>query len=135
MLGLFLGAILGKRVQRITYGWLAVIQTGFLLHLGLFRLAIPARLPEVLAFSILLALGLLGGGLFVASNRLYLSVREDFGRGYSLDLFGSFIGALVTSSLLIPLAGLARVIDSIIILNILTLLFLLTRPKKRLTSG
>lgn len=135
MLGLFLGAILGKRVQRITYGWLAVIQTGFLLLLGLFRLAIPARLPEVLAFSILLALGILGGGLFVASNRLFLRVREDYGRGYSLDLFGSFVGALVTSSLLIPLAGLARVIDSVIILNMLALLFLLTRPKKRLTSG
>jgi spermidine synthase len=131
MLGLFLGAVLGNRIQRMTYEWLAVIQTGFLLLLGLFRLAIPASLPEVLAFSILLALGILGGGLFVVSNRLYLSVREDYGKGYSLDLFGSFIGALVTSSLLIPLAGLTRVIDSIIILNILTLLFLLTRPKKR----
>jgi len=86
--------------------------------------------PEVLAFVILLALGILGGGLFVASNRLYLRIREDYGRGYSLDLFGSFIGALVTSSLLIPLAGLARIIDSVIVLNIMTLLFLLTRPQK-----
>jgi len=130
MLGLFLGAVLGNRLHRATYGWLAVIQVGFLLLLGIFRLAIPARLPEVLAFVILLALGILGGGLFVASNRLYLRIREDYGRGYSLDLFGSFIGALVTSSLLIPLAGLARVIDSVIVLNIMALLFLLTRPQK-----
>jgi spermidine synthase len=134
MLGLFLGALLGIRIRRTTYGWLAFIQVGFLLLLGLFRLAIPVRLPEVLAFVILLLLGILGGGLFVVSNRLYLRVREDYGRGYGLDLVGSFIGALVTSSLLIPLAGLSRIIDSVIILNALGLLFLLTRPKQRLTS-
>jgi spermidine synthase len=134
MLGLFLGAVLGSRIRRTTYGWLAVIQAGFLLLLGLFRLTIPAKLPEVVAFVILLALGILGGGLFVASNRLYLRVRQDYGRGYSLDLFGSFIGALVTSSLLIPLAGLSRIIDAVLILNTLCLLFLLTLPKKRLNS-
>ena len=134
MLGLFLGAVLGNRIHSTTYGWLAVIQAGFLLLLGLFRLAIPVKLPEVLAFVILLGLGILGGGLFVASNQLYLRIREDYGRGYSLDLFGSFIGALVTSSLLIPLAGLSRIIDAVLILNIMGLIFLLTRPKKRLTS-
>jgi spermidine synthase len=134
MLGLLLGALLSNRISRTTYGWLAVIQVGFLLLLGLFRLAIPERLPEVLAFVILLSFGILGGGLFIVSNRLYLRVREDYGRGYGLDLVGSFIGALVTSSLLIPLAGLSRIIDSVIILNTMGLLFLLTRPKQRLTS-
>jgi spermidine synthase len=129
MLGLFLGAVLASRIQRVTYGGLAVIQGGFLLLLGLFRLIIPAKLPEVLAFSILLALGVLGGGLFVVSNQLYLRIRTDYGKGYSLDLFGSFIGALVTSSILIPLSGLARVVDSIIILNVIALLFLISRPK------
>jgi spermidine synthase len=133
MLGLFLGAFLDSRIHRATYGRLAIIQTGFLLLLGVFRLAIPARLPEISAFFILLALGILGGGLFVASTRLYLRIREDYGRGYGLDLLGSFIGALVTSSLLIPLAGLSRVIDSVIILNMLALLFLLSRPKRNRT--
>jgi spermidine synthase len=105
-----------------------------MLLLGLFRMALPARLPEVLAFLILFFLGILGGGLFVVSNRLYLRVRADYGRGYGLDLVGSFIGALVTSSLLIPLAGLSRVIDSVILLNAIGLLFLLTRPKHRPAS-
>ena len=132
MLGLFLGALFSTRINRPTYGSLAAIQVGFLLLLGLFRLAIPAKLPEVLAYLILLFLGILGGGLFVVSNRLYLRVRADYGRGYGLDLVGSFIGALVTSSLLIPLAGLSRVIDSVILLNAMGLLFLLTRPKHRL---
>lgn len=134
MLGLFLGALLGTRISRPNYRWLAAIQIGFMLLLGLFRMALPARLPEVLAFLILFFLGILGGGLFVVSNRLYLRVRADYGRGYGLDLVGSFIGALVTSSLLIPLAGLSRVIDSVILLNAIGLLFLLTRPKQRLTS-
>jgi spermidine synthase len=134
MLGLFLGALLGTRISRPTYRWLAAIQIGFMLLLGLFRMALPARLPEVLAFLILFFLGILGGGLFVVSNRLYLRVRADYGRGYGLDLVGSFIGALVTSSLLIPLAGLSRVIDSVILLNAIGLLFLLTRPKHRPAS-
>ncbi|OGD37779.1 MAG: hypothetical protein A2V45_13270 [Candidatus Aminicenantes bacterium RBG_19FT_COMBO_58_17] len=134
MLGLFLGALLSTRVHRATYRWLAGIQVGFMLLLGLFRIALPAKLPEVLAFLILFSLGILGGGLFVVSNRIYLRVRADYGRGYGLDLVGSFIGALVTSSLLIPLAGLSRVIDSVILLNGIGLLFLLTRPRHRLAS-
>lgn len=134
MLGLLLGAVLGSRIQRATYGWLAVIQAGFLLFLGLFRLAIPAKLPEIFPFFILLALGILGGAVFVTSNRLYLRLRTDYGRGYGLDLIGSFIGALVTSSLLIPLAGLSRIIDTVILVNLLTLLFLASRPKRGPTA-
>jgi spermidine synthase len=132
MLGLFLGSLLSTRINRPTYGWLAAVQAGFLLLLVLFRLAIPARLPEVLPFIILLVLGILGGSLFAVSNRIYLRARADYGRGYGLDLIGSFVGALVTSSILIPLAGLSRVIDSIILLNVMGLVFLLTRPRFRL---
>ena len=131
MLGLFTGALLSSRVRRATFRSLAAIQAAFLVLLSLFRLIIPVRLPEILAFFILFALGILGGGLFVVSNRLYLRVRQDFGRGYGLDLLGSFGGALVTSSILIPLVGLPRIIDSVIILNALGLLFLLSRPKQR----
>jgi spermidine synthase len=131
MLGLFLGAILSTRISRPTFGWLAAVQAGFVLLLVLFRLAIPVRLPEVLAFLILLMLGILGGGLFAVSNRIYLRTRADYGRGYGLDLIGSFIGALITSSVLIPLAGLSRVIDAVVFLNVMGLVFLLTRPKFR----
>jgi len=134
MLGLLLGALVSTRIDRPTYRWLAAIQAGFLLVLCLFRLVLRAELPEVLAFLILLSLGTLGGGLFVVSNRIYLRLRADYGRGYGLDLVGSFIGALVTSSFLIPLAGLSGVIDSVILFNGMGLLFLLARPKRRLSS-
>lgn len=130
MLGLFLGALLGRRARSLSYRFLAGLQAGFLLLLAAFRLAIPVRLPEALAFVILLLFGVLGGGLFVVSNRLYLRLRTDYGRGYALDLGGSFLGALLTSSLFIPLAGLSGVIEAVIVLNALGFLFLLARPKK-----
>jgi spermidine synthase len=129
MLGLFLGALLSTRISSPTYGWLAAIQAGFLFLLVLFRLAIPAKLPEVLPYLILLVLGILGGGLFIVSSRLYLRAHADYGRGYGLDLVGSFVGALITSSVLIPLAGLSRVIEAVILLNLIGLVFLLTRPR------
>ena len=134
MLGLFLGALLSPRTGSLTYRALAWLQAGFILLLILFRLAIPVRLPEALAFVILLFLGGLGGALFAVSNRLYLRLGSDYGRGYGLDLLGSFGGALFTSSLFIPLAGLTKVIESVIVLNALGFLFLLARPKKALSA-
>jgi spermidine synthase len=77
---------------------------------------------------------MLGGGLFIISNRIYLRVSADYGRGYGLELAGSFLGALLTSTIFIPLAGLLRVVDSVILLNVMGLLFLLSRPKRRLPS-
>ena len=130
MFGLFLGASFRTKEKDIAFGRLAAIQASFLALLGSFRFIIPAYPPEFLAFLILLLFGLLGGRLFVVSNQLYLRARADYGRGYAFDLIGSFIGALLTSSLLIPLAGLTRVIESVIVLNALCFLFLLARPKK-----
>jgi spermidine synthase len=131
MLGLFLGSLWAGRVKSPSYRWLAAFQAGLLALLGLFRLTIPAELPEATAYLLLLCFGLLGGGLFIVSNRVYLRVRKDYGRGYGLELAGSFLGALLTSSLFIPLAGLVRVIDAVILLNVMGLLFLVSRPKRR----
>jgi spermidine synthase len=132
MFGLFLGASFRTHEKDIAFGRLAAIQASFLALLALFRLIIPSHPPEFTAFFILLLFGLLGGRLFVISNKLYLRARTDYGRGYGLDLLGSFLGALVASSLLIPLAGLPRVIDSLLFLNVVCLLFLLARPRKSL---
>ena len=129
MLGLFLGGLYRPTLNRPASRRLAAVQIGFLIVLGVFRLALSVQLPEVFPFVILLVLGILGGSLFVISNRLYLRFRTDYGRGYGLDLIGSFSGALVTSSLLIPLAGLGRVIDWIIVVNFMGFLFYLARPR------
>ncbi len=139
MLGLFLGALFRTREKDVAFGQLAAIQAALLTLLVLFRVVIPTRLPEFISFLILLLFGFLGGRLFVVSNQLYLRAKTDYGRGYGFDLIGSFAGALVTSALLIPLAGLARVVESVIVLNGLCLLFLLARSRKnsalRLTSA
>ncbi len=129
MLGLFLGASLPIRSNRPSFTQLAAIQAAFLVLLAAFRLFIPYHLPEVIAFAILCLFGLLGGRLFVVSNLLFLLNQKDYGRGYGIDLVGSFIGALVTASLLVPLAGLTRVVEAVILLNAICLLFLLSRPK------
>jgi spermidine synthase len=135
MFGLFLGASSLTRKKHVVFGHLVTVQASFLALLGFFRFIVPARPPEYSAFFILLLFGLLGGRLFVVSNRLYLHAKADYGRGYGFDLLGSFLGALVASSLLIPLAGLPRVIDSLIVLNAVCFLFLLVRPKAARSHG
>lgn len=134
MLGLCLGGFFPPPLNRLAARQLTAVQLGFLAVLGGLRLALPERLPESFAPAVLLALGILGGRLFVVSNQLYLRLRADFGRGYGLDLIGSFTGALVTSSLLIPLAGLGRVIDWVILLNIVGFAFFLSRPGRGRSS-
>lgn len=129
MLGLFLGASLKIRVPGPTFAQLAAVQAAFVILLAAFWTVIPLHPPESIAFLILMSFGLLGGRLFVVSNLLFLRIREDYGRGYGIDLVGSFIGALVTASLLIPLAGLPRVVEALIALNVVCLLFLVARPK------
>ncbi len=135
MFGLFLGASVKARYEKATFGRLAVIQGALLALLATFRIVIRAHPPEFLAFFILLLFGLLGGRLFVISNHLFLLSGGDYGRGYGLDLVGSFVGALVTSSLFIPLAGLPRTIEFVIGLNAVCFLFLLSHPKSRSTSA
>ncbi|MBN2408638.1 MAG: hypothetical protein JXE07_02785, partial [Candidatus Aminicenantes bacterium] len=129
MLGLFLGASLKIRPEKTTLGSLAAVQTAFLALLAAFRIVLPTHPPEFLAYLLLLLFGFLGGRLFIVSNLIFLRTRADYGRGYGLDLIGSFAGALLTSSLLIPLAGQAHVLESVLVLNAICLLFLLARPK------
>jgi spermidine synthase len=135
MFGLFLGASLKAGFEKASFARLAAIQAAFLVLLGLFRIVIPTHPPEFLAFFFLLLFGLLGGLLFVISNQLFLRSRADYGRGYGLDLAGSFVGALVTSSLFIPLAGLARAIEFVLALNVACFLFLLAGLKKLALRG
>ncbi|MEW5901408.1 MAG: hypothetical protein AB1715_08115 [Acidobacteriota bacterium] len=129
MLGLFFGGLLGSRSGAASFGRLLGTQSGFLALILLSWLTVQARPPEFLAYLLLFLFGGLGGDLFIVSNRLYLSEKTDYGKGYGLDLGGSFIGALVTSSLLIPLAGLSKLLAALFLLNLLCLFFLLTRPK------
>jgi len=125
MLGLGIGAYLALRNRWNPAPSIAACQAGIILLLG-FCLFILSRQPPPWFFF--LSLGFMGaicGALFVYSNRLYLRLKRNFGMGYGLDLLGSFLGALFASSLLIPLAGLHRIILYLLLLNSFSLMFTL----------
>ncbi|MGD2246227.1 MAG: fused MFS/spermidine synthase [Candidatus Aminicenantes bacterium] len=124
MVGLFLGSLRGKKRKKFNFIPLLLIQAGFLLLLLLFQLTLKLHPPEIFFFLYLLALGFLGGDLFVVSNHLFLEEKKDYGLGYGLDLLGSFFGALTASSLLIPLIGLPHLLTYLFLLNSFCFLFL-----------
>ena len=130
MFGLFLGSLRGKKRNRIEFGQLLLIQAGFLLLLLWQQLSLRMNPPEVLFFLYLLALGFLGGDLFIVSNHLFLKEKKNYGLGYGLDLLGSFVGALAASSLLIPLVGLPHLLRYLFLLNSFCFLFLIGGWKK-----
>ncbi|MBS3818625.1 fused MFS/spermidine synthase [bacterium] len=125
MLGVFLGALRGKNRKKIHYRQIVFIQFGFifLIFIILSLLKIPP--PEPFFFLFLICMGFLGGDLFVVSNHLFLQEKRNYGLGNGLDLLGSFSGALVASSVLIPLVGLPTVLRYILLLNSFCFLFLL----------
>lgn len=126
MFGLSLGALRGINRKRIDYSRLILIQFGFMLILLGFFLVLRIRPPEFLFFLFLLLIGFLGGDLFIISNNLYLKEKINYGLGYGLDLLGSFLGALISSSLLIPLVGLPLLLQYLFLLNSFCLLFLVS---------
>jgi len=127
MAGLFLGALLSYKRRRPSYSHLLLIQLGFIPLLILFQQSLRLRPPEVFMFAFLLALGFLGGNLFVTANALLLSEKTNLGLGYGLDLLGSFGGALAAAAFIIPLTGLVPLLNHLWLLNSFCFLFLVVR--------
>ncbi len=130
MIGLFMGALRGKKRKTKAYIHLLLIQAGFIILLLLLELFLEAPPSEFFFFMFFFFLGYLGGDMFIVSNHLYLERKKNFGLGYGLDLLGSFFGALVASSLLIPLFGIPLLIKYIFLLNSFCLLFLIFGKKQ-----
>ncbi len=127
MAGLFLGSTLArKRSTTLVPGHLAAIQAGFVILLALAGLA-PGSATAAAFYGLLLVMGFLGGLLFVVSNAIYLRDRVRYGLGYSLDLFGSFLGALLATSIFIPLLGLGLLFSFLLLVNSFCLGFILLR--------
>lgn len=131
MMGLTLGALRGKKRKRIDFIRLLSIQFFLMLLVFLFYLTLKVHPPEILFFLFLLVLGFLGGDLFIVSNHLFLKGKKNYGLGYGLDLLGSFLGALIASSILIPLVGLPLLLKYLFLLNSFCLLFLVGGVFKR----
>jgi len=131
MVGLFLGALRGKKRKKKGFLELLIIQFGFILLIFLLILWLEAQPPEIFFFLYLVCLGYLGGDLFIVSNFLYLKEKKNYGTGYGLDLLGSFLGALAVSSFLIPLFGLPLLTKYILLVNSFCFIFLLWGQKKQ----
>jgi spermidine synthase len=130
MLGMFAGAWAASLTARVSsVGRLSISSLGVVLLLGALLAIMAGRPPAVIPFLLLFLFGALAGDIFVIANRLYLGSSKAYGLGYGLELVGAFVGALATSSVLIPLAGLRPLVGSVLGLNLLGLVFLLTRPK------
>ncbi len=130
MAGLALGSWFGRKRPAAGRADLLMAQGGFLLLIALLRAVLGRRPPESLLFLFLLALGSLGGGLFVVSNRLLLKENVNYGLGYGVDLMGSFLGALAASAIIIPLAGIVALLDGLLMMNSFGLLFVIISWKR-----
>jgi spermidine synthase len=141
MLGLFLGAaIIQRRALRreISFRILTgvqLLQVVFLLVLLiLIRILAGTSIPETAIAVILLlmisASGFLGGMLFALGNHLFVSRRSTrmAGTGYAVDLFGSALGSLLASAILIPLLGMPTLLGFMVSANLICLFSLLIAP-------
>ena len=127
MFGLYLGSKLTQKLEKTdSFKLLMTIQAGFVLLLVLSRLGLSSEI-EAIYYLLLLMMGVLGGAIFSTSNILLLDLRASYGLGYALDLFGSFLGALLASSILIPLLGLNLLFFMLIIMNSFGFIYLLVR--------
>jgi len=124
MIGLSLGSFYEKKRKAARFERTLLIQSGFILLLFASLLLLRFSPPEAAFFAILFCLGFLGGDLFILSNRLYIQEKQHYGMGYGLDLVGSFAGAVVVSSVIVPLVGLLPLLKYLILLNSFCLLFL-----------
>ena len=123
--GLFLGAWPRRAHGTQARHGLAGPQTGLLLVVAAFRIALANRAPEPLFYLLLLGLGALGGRLFVTSARSAGPEVRPAGWAYGADLLGSFLGAMGASAILVPLAGILPLFDALVLMNALCLGFVL----------
>ncbi|RKY87100.1 hypothetical protein DRQ09_04995, partial [candidate division KSB1 bacterium] len=95
-------------------------------------LKLNARLFTIISsefiFPLLTVLcGFLGGLHFTLSNRIFFSQKVNINWGiiYSVDLAGSFLGAILISSFIIPIIGIYKSCYFISVINIIVLIILL----------
>jgi spermidine synthase len=129
--GLFLGAWPRHSPKPAGRQSLLGPQAGFLMIVAAFRISLANRAPELFFYVLLLALGVLGGRLFVASARTVPSGPRRTGWAYGADLLGSFLGALSASALLIPLAGILPLFEALFLMNAFCFVFILLAPPSR----
>lgn len=134
MAGLAIGSLLRKKtVRRETVKGYLVIQVAT----GLFALAFPfvivglhlAHLQDPVNYAIMgaltLMISILAGMEYASASALRTSEAGRIAsENYSADLFGSALGAFLTSVLLLPLAGLIYTSLILVLLNFISIMVL-----------
>jgi spermidine synthase len=129
MLGLCLGSLAVSRFDKERHNILlpAVIITGIIFSLLLpqvLELLISIRLIEA-SYLIMILYGCITGCLFASVNRSYLIMSNKLGKVYSWDVFGSSIGSLIASSILIPCFGISNACLLLALLLVFSLITIL----------
>ncbi|NQT23948.1 hypothetical protein HQ585_01195 [candidate division KSB1 bacterium] len=149
--GLSLGAWMKQKLksEEDAYPLFIKLQLGMLLFpvllIGFFMwIAIWPILPALKTLATLLFLtaafgaGWIGGAQFVLAARFQTSTdkyaEKVAGSLYGLDLLGSAAGALITSAILVPLAGIIESLICLSALNIISLLLLIVTGKHDSTN-
>ena len=112
-----------------------IIMTGYpLLTLGvltlLSKILLPALPIQIIFLLLIVGAGFIGGYQFPLANHLIFQGQQRIervgGMLYASDLFGSVVGALITSTLLIPIVGLGNtcLVFSLVNFGVLLILFL-----------
>jgi hypothetical protein len=127
--GLVLGAV-AARARRDPGGFeLVAVQGAFVVLLFLALGIVGGGGGQAGPFAVLFGSGVLGGYLFVASNRGLRLETAHPGLAYGVDLLASFAGVVLASALIIPLYGVPALILRLALLNAVGFLFLFLSPR------
>jgi len=124
MLGLSLGVYYAQKVKRqpVEYPALFILVISIVVFLVTYKKIDPAVFLYFNLFF-LFVVALATGTLFVgATNRYYTDhIDRSCGIGYSWDLVGSSLGALVTTTILLPVVGVTWLLWSLVAMSVLVL--------------
>jgi hypothetical protein len=88
----------------------------------LFTLKTDCKDLSICWFGIMFVAGIVGGAIYAIINKIYLIKFKNLGFIYAFDLFGAALGALLTSSIFLPVFGLYRLLFSLSLVTILNIL-------------
>jgi len=125
LLGMALGVRIGERSEA-TLKNVGAMFFAFLLFLFTFYLGsnTPVAGLSLYWLSAMFVVGIIGGAVFAILNNIYLENEENPGYIYAFDLLGGSLGALLASTLLLPVFGVPKVLLGLAVLVIVNLIFI-----------
>ncbi|MDD5173422.1 MAG: hypothetical protein PHV48_01170 [Candidatus Omnitrophica bacterium] len=132
MAGLALGAVFViKVISKMKHDkiFLMALQGDLILFSVLLGVIFSRFCPDSLFPVLSVIAGSIGGAQFAIANNILLGRNRNAGKvgglSYGVDLFGSFLGALLTGVFLIPILGIPRTCFAVALINLSVLIALL----------